>query len=394
MSLRFRTAASHERPHLAPSLLWAAAFAGLVFILACSDARSSRPQAKARPVPVSVAVAELRDVPVELKAVGKVEALVTIAVKSRVMGQVVKVHFKEGEMVQMGQPLFTIDQRPYEVSLKESEAKLARDIALARKAEDDFKRYKSLAAQKTVSASQYEQFQTEALVRQATVKADQAEVENARLQLSYCFIKSPVTGVTGNLWLNEGNLVKANDDKAMVVIHQVQPIYVNFAVPEKHLGQIMELRKTRQLKAQVVVAGHETRPLLGQLTFVDNLVDTATGTVRLKATFPNQDLKLWPGQFARTTLFLTTLKDLVVVPAQAVLTGQKGAYLYILNPDGTVAARQVTAGLSLNDHIVIANGLKPGEKVITDGHSRLVPGAKVIVKGGPSPDKPDQKDRS
>jgi len=394
MSLRFRTAASHERLHLAPSLLWAAAFAGLVFILACSDARSSRPQAKARPVPVSVAAAELRDVPVELKAVGKVEALVTIAVKSRVMGQVVKVHFKEGEMVQQGQSLFTIDQRPYEVSLKESEAKLARDTALARKAEDDFKRYKSLAAQKTVSASQYEQFQTEALVRQATVKADQAEVENARLQLSYCFIKSPVTGVTGNLWLNEGNLVKANDDKPMVVIHQVQPIYVNFAVPEKHLGQIMELRKTRQLKAQVVVAGHETRPLLGHLTFVDNLVDTATGTVRLKATFPNQDLKLWPGQFARTTLFLTTLKDLVVVPAQAVLTGQQGAYLYILNPDNTVEARQVTTGLSLNDHTVIEKGLKTGEKVITDGQSRLVPGTKVVVKGGSPADKSDKKDRS
>jgi len=377
-----------------PCLLLAAALSGLVFVLACSDARSSRPRAKAQAVPVAVAAAELKDVPLELKAVGKVEALVTIAVKSRVMGQVIKVHFKEGEMVQKGQLLFTIDPRPYEVSLKESEAKLARDTALARKAEEDFKRYKSLAAQKTVSASQYEQFQTEALVRQATVKADQAEVENARLQLSYCFIKSPVTGVTGNLWLNEGNLVKANDDKAMVVIHQVQPIYVNFALPEKHLGQIMELRKTRQLEAQVVVAGHEKQPLRGQLTFVDNLVDTATGTVRLKATFPNRDLQLWPGQFARTTLFLTVLKDLVVVPAQAVLNGQQGAYLYILNPDNTVQSRQVTTGLSLNDHTVVNKGLKSGEKVVIDGQSRLVPGAKVVVKGASPSDKPDKKDRS
>ena len=369
---------------------WLAVLGGLVFILACSDAKSSRPRNRIRVAPVSVAEAVLKDVPVKLSAVGKVEALVTISVKSRVMGQVTKVNFKEGGMVRKGQLLFTIDPRPYEVSLKEAEAKLTRDTALARKADSDFKRYKSLADRKTVSASQYEQYHTEALVRRATVQADLAEVENARLQLSYCFIKSPVAGITGNLLLNQGNIVKANDDKPMVVIHQVQPIYVNFSVPEKYLGQIMELRKSRDLDVRVMVAGQEQRLFVGKLAFVDNTVDPTTGTVQLKATFPNQDLRLWPGQFARTTLFLKTLKDLVVVPVQAVLTGQQGAYLYIVGPNNTAQARQVTTGPSLGDDTVIEKGLKAGEEVVVDGQSRLVPGTKVVIKNASQPDKKDR----
>ena len=361
--------------------LWAAMMAGLLILGACSD--SSAPAKSAggkRAVPVTVAQAASRDIPLELPAVGQVEALVNIAVKSRVMGQVVKVHFKEGDMVTQGQPLFTIDQRPYEVALKEAEAKLARDQALAHKAESDLKRYDVLRGQKTVSASQYEQYFTEVQVRRATVAADQADVDNARLQLNYCSIKAPVSGVTGSLLLDEGNLVKANDEKPMVTILQVQPIYVNFAVPEKYLGQIMELRRTRTLEVQAVVPGQEKHPLRGELTFLDNAVDPASGTVRMKATFPNQDLKLWPGQFARATLYLTILKDQVVVPSQAVLTGRKGHYLYLVGAGDKAETREVTPGMTFDGHTVIDKGLKPGEPVVLDGQSRLVPGTPLAVK--------------
>ncbi|MEW5912216.1 MAG: efflux RND transporter periplasmic adaptor subunit [Thermodesulfobacteriota bacterium] len=353
-------------------------------LVSCGQDNPSRAARKAFAVPVTVAAAAQKTVPQELRVVGKVEALVTISVKSRVMGQLVKAHFKEGEMVRKGQPLFDIDPRPYQVALKEAEAKLARDTALAKKAEDDLKRYQKLAKQKTVSASQFEQYQTEALVRRATVEADRAEVDNARLNLGYCSIKAPVDGVTGNLLLNEGNLVKANDDKPLVVIHQVRPIYVSMSVPEQYLGRIMELRRRQAVRVMVEVPGRSGPPLAGELTFLDNAVDSATGTVQIKATFPNQDLALWPGQFARAALVLAELKDQVVVPSQAVLTGQKGHYLYVLEPDAKVSAREVRLGPRVGAETVITSGLKPGEKVVVDGQSRLTPGATVTIKPNPS----------
>ncbi len=357
--------------------------AALALLASCGQDNPSRAARKSGPVPVAVAAAAQKTVPQDLKVVGKVEALVTISVKSRVMGQLVKVHFKEGQMVRQGQPLFDIDPRPYQVALKEAEAKLARDTALAHKAEEDLKRYQKLAKQKTVSASQFEQYQTEALVRRATVEADKAEVDNARLNLGYCSIKAPVDGVTGNLLLNEGNLVKANDDKPLVVIHQVRPIYVSMSVPEQYLGRIMELRRRQAVRVLVEVPGREGPPLAGDLTFLDNAVDSATGTVQVKATFANQDLALWPGQFARAAVVLDELKDQVVVPAQAVLTGQKGPYLYVLGPGAKVSAREVVVGPRVGGEVVITSGLKPGEKVVVDGQSRLTPGAAVTIKAAP-----------
>lgn len=333
------------------------------------------------PAPVSVAQVRQEDVPVAIKAIGKVEALATVAIKARVTGQLVTVHFREGQFVRKGDPLFTIDPAPFQVALREAQAQATRDQAFAVKAVDDLKRYQELIGRKAVSTAQFEQFQAEAKAKEATAQASQAQVDKARLELGWCQITAPVGGQTGSLQAYVGNLIKANDDnKVMVTITQVQPIQVSFAVPEQYLGEIRRYQALAPLGVSIRPEGENESTRQGELVFVDNAVDTATGTIRLKASYPNQDLGLWPGQFVNARLNLTTRKDVTVIPSQALQTGQIGDYVFVLKPDQTVEARQVKPGLVLEEVAVIEEGLKPGETVVTEGQLRLADGSRVAVR--------------
>ncbi len=331
-------------------------------------------------VPVKVAVAALKAVPVQIRAVGTVEAYATVSIKSRVDGELVRVHFREGQDVKKGDQLFTIDPRPYEAALKESQARLERDVALMDKAERDARRYAELVAKNFVSSDKYEQFRANFESLRASADADRATVERARLQLEYCFIRSPLAGRTGRLLVDEGTQIKANDDKAgMVDIAQVMPIYVGFAVPQQNLSAIKTHMAKGELKVAADIPESGLPPEEGTLSFLDNKVNSQTGTVLLKGSFANTSRHLWPGQFVTATLTLTTRHDAVVIPTVAVQVGQDGQFVYVVKPDQTVESRAVTPGLVVGDSVVIDKGLAAGEAVVTEGQLRLVPGTKVQV---------------
>jgi multidrug efflux system membrane fusion protein len=331
-------------------------------------------------VPVKVAVAAPKAVPVEIRAVGTVEAYATVSIKSRVDGQLVGVHFREGQDVKKGDLLFTIDPRSYEAALKEAQARLERDIALMDKAERDARRYAELVAKNFVSSDKYEQFRANFESLRATADADRATVERARLQLEYCFIRSPLAGRTGRLLVDEGTQIKANDDKAgMVDISQVMPIYVGFAVPQQNLSAIKTHMAKGELKVAADIPESGLPPEEGTLSFLDNKVNSQTGTVLLKGSFANTSRHLWPGQFVTATLTLTTRHDAVVIPTVAVQVGQAGQFVYVVKPDMTVESREVVPGMVVGDSVVIDKGLAAGETVVTEGQLRLVPGTKVQV---------------
>jgi len=360
--------------------------AGLLLLTACSgDPSAEEPQKKERPqVPVAVAQVLEKDVPVQLTAVGNVEAYATVSVKSRVGGELVAVHFQEGQEVKEGDPLFTIDKAPYEVALKEARARLERDQALARKAQDDVRRNAPLAEKDFVSRQAYDQLKSTAEAADATVKGDQASVENLALQLSYCSIRAPISGRTGSLMIQRGNLIKASDEnKSLVVIHQIQPIYVSFSVPEQYLAQIIRGMSEGKMPVLALISDPTAAkdPIAGTVSFVNNTVDTSTGTIRLKATFPNKDRRLWPGQIANVELTLGIQPRAVVVPSQTIQSGQSGQYAFVVKSEGMVELRPVVVGRSTNGETVIEKGLRPGETVVTDGQLLLTPGAKVSVKG-------------
>jgi multidrug efflux system membrane fusion protein len=351
-----------------------------LLLAACSSDKSAASRGRP-PSPVSVAAVEVRDVPVLIKSIARVEASSSVALKSRVTGQLLSVHFKEGAFVKKGDLLFTLDPRPFEMTLKEAEAALARDQALSAKAADDLNRFQELVSRKVVSAAQYEQYLTEARTRAATLKATQAAVENARLQLSYCYIHAPLSGPTGSLLADVGNMIKANDDnKSLVVIQQIEPTYVVFNVPERQLAEIRAAMAKDKLPVEAALPGQESKPLTGDLVFVDNAVDPATGTIRLKAGFANVDHRLWPGQFVAVSLRLANLPSAMVVPSRALQSGQIGDFVFVVSPEMTVQPRKVVPGLRLDGQQVITSGLKSGEQVVVDGHLRLVPGAKVEIK--------------
>jgi multidrug efflux system membrane fusion protein len=329
-------------------------------------------------VPVKVAAAVQKAVPVQLQAVGTVEAYATVSIKSRVDGQLVGVHFREGQDVKKADLLFTIDPRPYEAALKEARARLERDAALADKAEMDARRYAELVAKNYVSSDKYEQFRANSEALRATVAADQASVERARLQLEYCFIRAPMAGRSGRLLVDEGAQIKANDDKGgMVDISQILPIYVSFAVPQQYLSEIKTYMARGQLNVAADIPESKTQPQAGTLSFLDNKVNSQTGTVLLKATFANTERHLWPGQFVTATLTLTTRTDAIIIPSMAVQVGQDGQFVYVVKPDMSVESRPVVPGMSVGDSVVIDKGLAAGEQVVTEGQLRLVPGVKV-----------------
>jgi multidrug efflux system membrane fusion protein len=356
-------------------LLWT-----LTFLPACSSGKSEAPPA-APPVPVTAALVVQKNVPVEVKTIGNVEAYAAVSVKARVGGELKQVHFKEGQEVKKGDLLFTIDPRPYEAALKEYRAKLARDQALLKKARYDSQRYAQLIKDDLISREQYEQVTANAQALGATVQADEAAVEHARLQVGYCYIYSPITGRTGSLLIHQGNLIKAEDEKnPIVVIHQIQPIYVSFALPERHFPEIKAAMARETLPVKAAVTGDESHPVQGSLTFVDNRVDAATGTIRLKATFENTDKRLWPGQFVGVSLGLASQPDALVLPAQAVQTGQGEQFVFVVKADQTVEYRAVGVERLMDGEAVINKGLAAGEQVVTDGQLRLVPGARVVIK--------------
>lgn len=447
------------------SRVWIAAVLVTAWLGAgCSDgakaqAAKSPPPA---PVPVGVAAAEQKAVPLQVIAVGTVQAYTTVGVKSQVAGQIQSVHFKEGDEVKRGDLLFTIDPRPVEAAVRQAEANVAKDRAQLRQAQANVdkdraqlrqaeaargqrqsevtqaqanlerdlaqlenarvqeQRYRELVRKELVAREQYDQIRTALAAFEATVQADRAAVENARaatraaeamvdnaraaisaneamvdnaraaisaneamvdtvkLQLGYTTIRAPMDGRTGNLLVQAGNVVKTGEDSPLVVIAQTRPIYVSFAVPEMHLSAIKTYRAKGTVKVEAALDGGRQR-VAGAVTFVNNTVDPTTGTIQLKATFPNGDSVLWPGQFVEVGLTLTT-EQATVVPLRAVQAGQKGPFVFVVKPDSTVESRPVKPGRRLATEVVIDDGVKPGERIVTDGHLRLLPGSRVEIR--------------
>jgi multidrug efflux system membrane fusion protein len=329
-------------------------------------------------VPVAVATAQSKDIPVQIRVIGTVQPLSTVQVRALVGGQLTRVWFREGDEVHRGQTLFTIDPRPYEATLAQAKANLARDEANQRNAESERNRYADLVKKDFVTREEYDNRSAAAEAARAVAAADRAAVENAQLQLAYCEIHSPIDGRTGSLVVHAGNLVKANDTTPLVVINQVQPVNVVFAVPERQLGDV----RARGMTDVPVTAQPQgsAKTVAGKLTFIDNTVDPQTGTITLKASFTNTDRALWPGQYVNVALTLSTMSAATVVPAQAVQSGQHGQYVYVVKNDRSVDMRPVTVTAQVEQETIIAKGVSPGETVVTDGQLRLTPKSRVEIK--------------
>ena len=336
-------------------------------------------------IPVNVALVAEQSMPLKIQAIGNVEVQNTVAIKSRLDGQIVAVSFKDGQHVAKGQPLFEIDARPLQAQLAQVQAALARDKAQHERALQQEVRYKDLLQKGFVSQDAYAQFRTNVDTAAATVRASEAAVENARLQAEYTLIRSPIDGQAGKILIQQGNIVKANDTPALVVINQISPIYVSFAVPEQFLPLIQKYMAAGKLPVEAVPqggsggAGGGDSAVAGTLAFVDNTVDATTGTVRLRATFPNKNRGLWPGQFVTASVTLSEQQNAIVTPSQSVQTGPKGQFVYVVK-GGVALMREISIERVDGPQTIVAKGLAGGEQVVINGQSRLVPGMKVSVK--------------
>lgn len=352
----------------------------IVVLAACGTGKKQEQSAAPRTVPVTVAMAVQKDMPMQINAIGAVESMNTVQVKTMINGEITSVPFKEGQEVRKGQMLFTLDRRPLEAELRRAEATLAKDRATAMNAKADALRYAALGKEGVVAQQTTDQMQTAAAASEELVRADEAAVQNAKVQLQYAQIASPITGKTGNLTVQLGNVVKAND-AALVSINQMEPIYVTFTIPEQFLAEVKRYMAQHKLTVAAAVP-NDPQPATGTLTFVDNTVDRQTGTIRLKGTFENKDRRLWPGQFVNVTLTLATQPNAIVVPTQAVQSGQQGQYVYVVKSDNTAESRPVKVSRTIAGQAVVETGVQAGDKVVTDGQLRLVPGAKVDIRGG------------
>ena len=370
-----------RRVLIAGVLLVAVAAAGLAAYFSTDGrAREARKAAKGPPaVPVSVAFVERQTVPVRLQAIGNVEAYLTVAVKARVDGQIVAVNFREGQAVKKGDVLFRIDPRPYEATLRQAEANALRDRAARDQARSQAQRYEELLAKNFISKEAYAQIRTNAETAEATAKASQAALENARLNLEYCTIRSPLEGYVGKVLLQAGNLVKANDVSPLVVINQVRPIYVTFSVPEQYLPEVRKYNAQAPLHADVLGADRSGVQESGRLAFIDNAVDPSTGTIRLRAQFDNRAAVLWPGQFVNVSLQLYEQADAIVIPAQAVQNGPEGQYVYVIDKELRAEMRRIKVQRTDAEHAIVADGLAKGERVVTRGQLRLAPKTRVQI---------------
>lgn len=345
-----------------------------------SRARDKKGASAPTAIPVAVTPAAQQSVPVRQQAIGNVEPYASVGIKARVDGQLIAVNFREGQEVRRGDILFRIDARPFEAALRQAEANALRDAAARDQARSQEQRYKELLAKNFVSKEAYAQFATNAQVAEANARASQAALENARLNLAYCTIGAPIDGYAGKLLLQVGNLVKANDVNPLVVINQVKPIYVSFAVPEQALGEIRARLAGGPLAVEAFSSGEARMLAAGRLVFVDNAVDPTTGTIRLRGEFDNADKALWPGQFVNVSVRLREQPDAIVVPARALQTGPAGQYVYIVKPDLTAEMRAVTVERTEGEHAVV-KGIARDERVVTRGALRLAPGARVEIRG-------------
>jgi multidrug efflux system membrane fusion protein len=352
-----------------------------------SKAQKGPPGKGGRPnvaVPVSIAEVQQRNIPIRLQAIGNVEAYATVALKARVDGQIVAVNFQEGKPVKKGDVLFQIDSRPFEATLRQAQATLARDSAQRDQARSQERRYLELLEKNFVSKEAYAQIRTNADTAEAVVRASQALIENAKLNVEYSTIRSPIDGYAGKVLLQNGNMVKANDTSPLVVVNQVKPIYASFSVPEQNLPLIRRQMAGGKLSVEVSPpsSDHSSGKAIatGTLTFVDNNVDMTTGTIKLKASFENKDGALWPGQFVTVSLRLQEQDDALVVPSEAVQTGPNGQYVYVLKSDMSAVVRPIQVARTVGAESIIAKGLAKTEKVVTRGQLRIVPGAKVVVR--------------
>ncbi len=372
-----------------------------------NDAPGGKGKGGGGPVPITIAKVVQRDVPIEIQVVGNVEAYSTITVKSQVTGQLLSARFREGDYVKAGELLFTLDRRPLEAQIRQAEATLSRNLAQAKQAEANLAkdqaqqiylraqadRYSKLTQEGIISKDQNDLIQANYGAINQAIEADRAaidsaradagatraNIENLKVQVSYTAIHSPIGGRTGNLNVKQGNLVTANTTELMT-INQVQPIYVTFAVPEARLADIKQHMAGGRIEVFVTGQDGNPAPERGVVTFVDNSVDTTTGTIKVKATLPNTDRRLWPGQFVRVTVRLATRANAALVPNQAVQTGQEGAYVYVVKQDNTVESRRVVTSIRVDQDLVVDQGLTPGETVVLEGQLRLAPGMKVTVR--------------
>lgn len=361
------------------SALWLAV-ALTALQLGCAD--STAKPTPAAPAPVVAAQAERRTVPNQLQAIGAVEAYSNVSVKTQITGELTGVFFKEGDDVKKGQLLFALDKRQASEAIRRAEATLAKDVAQGENARAQARRYEALYKEGVASKEQYDQIVTAADAQDAAVRADRSALEDAKVQVTYFTIHSPINGRTGSLLVHRGNQVKANDVPSLVTINQVQPIYVTFTVPEQFLSEIRSRMKGGKLSVEALAANDSGSPVRGTLSFIDNGVDQTTGTIKLKAEFANADRRLWPGQFVNVTVTLGSEANAVVVPSQAVQVGQAGQYVYVIKPDRTAEARPVTVGETHGGVTLIKKGIEVGEQVVIDGQLRLAPGSPVEIKGG------------
>jgi len=370
------------------------------------------------PIPVTTAKVENKAIPVTIPAVGTAEAQQTVQIRAQVTGQLSAVHFVEGQEVKKGQELFTIDPRPFQAALSQAQAVLARDTATANNAQSQRARYQDLFERGLIPRDQYETQIAASQSAQATLEADRAAVDTAKLNLQYTHVTAPIAGRTGALGVHQGDLVRANDTNPMVVINQLSPIYVTFSVPGRYLPDIRRYQAKSPLQVHAkgqaalppgaqpppppVIGSLQAQPspdqaaakaaasagiapglaASGRVTFIDNAVDAATGTIKLKGTFDNTDHALWPGLFVQITLDLTTEGNAIVVPAAAVQPSQSGQFVYVVKPDHSVEVRNVVILRQQGEQIVIAQGLAAGEEVVTEGQLRLTPGARVTTTHG------------
>jgi multidrug efflux system membrane fusion protein len=336
-------------------------------------------------VPVTIAPVVQKPMPISINVIGTVEAYSNVAVRAQTTGELTSVNFREGDDVRKGQVLFTLDRRPLEAVLAQAEANLSRDIAQAQNARAQAARVQDLAGRGIATREQLDQSTTNASALDATVAADRAAVENARLQLQYATISAPIAGRTGALMVHAGNLVRANDTTPLVVINQIAPISVTFALPESQLPAFKRYMAQGTVRVSAQPPSETGQPATGRIAFVDNAVDQTTGTIKLKGTFANENRQLWPGQFVNVTVMLTTEPNAVVVPTPAVQMGQQGQFVFVVKQDQTVELRPVTATRAIGVETVIDKGLAPGETVVTDGQLRLTPGARISVKNAGAP---------
>lgn len=347
-----------------------------VAVLLSACAKQEAPPAPS--VPVTVGTAQRRAVPFELAATGMVEPMQTVAVQPQVSGPIVRIPFREGQDVRKGQVLFQLDPRPFQAALEQAEGLLARDRAQATNAEQEAKRYAALVAKEYVTAQQNDAAVATAAASNATLAASKAAVDQARLNLQYATIRAPISGRTGSLRVREGNLVRAADAAPLVTINQIRPILVRFAVPAGNLSDIQRYRSGQLTVVAEPANGGPTSE--GTLAFVDNAVDTTTGTILLKATFPNAEGTLWPGEFVNARLRLYVDQDALVVPASAVVSGQQGSFVFVIQPDSSAVTRPVKVQRNAGDLAIVSGDVQPGDRVVTDGQLRLRQGVKVQIK--------------